>query len=153
MDVVLGCELMYYKTVTADLLSTVHHLLSHQGIFLHAHIFRSIGQDIELVEWMAARDWVTLRVPVSSFVSASQLSVHPTWFSVCCLVSGCVGVMASIHRDNPHWRLFVSAAEAMNQVQREEIEIVEEEEEAEKTKEKAREEEEEGEMFPLNIFN
>ena len=43
-DIVLGCELMYYRTNIADLLTTVLKLINlEDGIFIHCHLFRRIG--------------------------------------------------------------------------------------------------------------
>ena len=49
IDIVIGCELLYYRTNIEELLSTVLALVPH-GLFIHAHIFRRRGRRIQLID-------------------------------------------------------------------------------------------------------
>jgi predicted nicotinamide N-methyase len=87
-DVVLGCELTYYRTDIAELCNTVVWLTGNNGLFVHAHIFRRPGQDIEMVDFFHSKGWETLRIPIADFIDREELKCHGEWYKVHCLVSG-----------------------------------------------------------------
>jgi predicted nicotinamide N-methyase len=87
-DVVLGCELFYYRTNIQDLLTTVLHLTDKLGIFIHSHVFRRPGQDSELIDYLNKYNWITLEIPINSFIDEEELFNHPEWYNVHCLISG-----------------------------------------------------------------
>lgn len=87
-DVVIGCELFYYRTNIDELLCTVLRLTNNTGLFIHSHVFRRSGQDIELIEYLSQKNWITAEIPVQRFVDQNELDEHPEWFNVHCLVSG-----------------------------------------------------------------
>ena len=60
-DIVLGSDLMYYRTAVSELISTVMSLTRHTGLFIHAHIFRSQGQDTEMIDLLASMVWKTCK--------------------------------------------------------------------------------------------
>lgn len=87
-DVVIGCELFYYRTSVHDLLYTVLQLTDSSGIFIHSHVFRRQGQDMEMIEYLGNHGWITAEIPVQLFIGTEELEHHPEWFGVQCLVSG-----------------------------------------------------------------
>lgn len=88
-DVVIGCELMYYRTNVIELLSTVLNLLGGStGIFMHAHLFRKYEQPQQMIDFLSSHDWITFQVPPKSFISAKELADHPEWYRVHSLISG-----------------------------------------------------------------
>mmetsp|Transcript_21241 Transcript_21241/g.20558 ORF Transcript_21241/g.20558 Transcript_21241/m.20558 type:complete len:316 (-) Transcript_21241:12-959(-) len=112
-DVVLGCELFYYRTNIEDLLTTVLHLTDNSGIFIHSHVFRRPGQDTELINYLNTYNWITLEIPIKSFIDEDELSNHPEWYNVHCLISGPKERMQNIlaimnfHDENKSELLFV----------------------------------------------
>jgi 2-polyprenyl-3-methyl-5-hydroxy-6-metoxy-1,4-benzoquinol methylase len=116
-DVVIGCELMYYKLEMALLFSTVRNLLDPSlGLFLHAHIFRKDGQDNEFYSLLTAHGWRTLEIDVSVIVSEEELSEHADWTNVRCLVSGPSGVIEEFHARYRDWQPFTGEREAVEAV-------------------------------------
>jgi predicted nicotinamide N-methyase len=110
-DVVLGCELMYYQTDIALLVSTVLALVSREGnhksgLFIHSHLFRRAGQEDELIEILTRHNWTTLEVPHECFLSKEELSYHPEWYRVRTLVSGSMECIQQLLLDRPSWRVF-----------------------------------------------
>lgn len=95
-EVVLGCELFYYRTNIEDLLATVLHLTNNSGIFIHSHIFRRCGQDIEMTNFLARYNWITLEIPIECFIEEEELSLHPEFYNVNCLMSGTKEAMENI---------------------------------------------------------
>jgi predicted nicotinamide N-methyase len=87
-DVVIGCELFYYRTNIDELLCTVLRLTNNNGLFIHSHVFRRSGQDIELIEYLSRWNWITAEIPIQLFVDQDELDEHPEWFNVHCLISG-----------------------------------------------------------------
>jgi predicted nicotinamide N-methyase len=87
-DVVIGCELFYYRTNIDELLCTVLRLTNNNGLFIHSHVFRRSGQDVELIEYLRCWNWITAEIPIQRFVDQDELDEHPEWFNVHCLVSG-----------------------------------------------------------------
>lgn len=105
-DIVFGSELMYYRTHVAALLSTVHNLTAGAGLFIHAHNFRSRGQDREILDILALTGWSTLSVSCEHFVSSEELGVHPDWFSVLVLISGPREIMEDLRSRHPEMQIF-----------------------------------------------
>lgn len=103
-DVVVGCELFYYRTNIQDLLTTVLHLTDNSGVFIHSHVFRRPGQDTELINFLDRFNWITLEIPIESFVDEEELFNHPEWYNVHCLISGTKermeNVLAVMNTDN-----------------------------------------------------
>jgi SAM-dependent methyltransferase len=87
-DIVIGCELMYYRTDPRELLSTVLDLTNRNGLFIHSHVLRRLGQGQTMIDFLAAAGWDTLEIPVVDFISKEELGHHPEWYSVRCLISG-----------------------------------------------------------------
>lgn len=119
-DVIIGCELLYYRTNVEELLSTVLYLTNsskstnnkkrniirtdnsngcksidktentnyNSGLFIHSHIFRRIGQDRELINYLAEYNWITVEIPICGFVDKNEIDEHPEWYNVHCLISG-----------------------------------------------------------------
>ena len=87
-DVVIGCELFYYRTNIDELLCTVLRLTNNTGLFIHSHVFRRSGQDMELIEYLNIWNWTTAEIPIQLFVDQNELDEHPEWFNVHCLISG-----------------------------------------------------------------
>ena len=87
-DVVIGCELFYYRTSVQDLLYTVLQLTDSSGIFIHSHVFRRQGQDMEMIEYLGGHGWITAEIPVQLFIDSDEFEHHPEWYGVHCLVSG-----------------------------------------------------------------
>ena len=92
-DVIIGCELFYYRTNVEELLYTVLKLTNSSGIFVHSHVFRRCGQDVEMINYFSDHGWITLEVPVQKFIDSKELEEHPEWFNVHCLVSGPIEIM------------------------------------------------------------
>jgi predicted nicotinamide N-methyase len=95
-DVVIGCELFYYRTKVEDLLFTVLQLTNNSGFFIHSHVFRCPGQDIELISYLKQFGWITLESPLGSFIDPEELDDHPEWYNVHCLISGPEAVLEKI---------------------------------------------------------
>lgn len=87
-DVVLGCELTYYRTDMSALVSTVMALTKSSGLFIHAHLFRGAGQEQQLIDLFSSHHWMTYELPHRSFISEVELRHHPEWFRMRALVSG-----------------------------------------------------------------
>ncbi|KAJ1411346.1 hypothetical protein B484DRAFT_455641 [Ochromonadaceae sp. CCMP2298] len=131
-DVVLSCELMYYSTDVGMLVETVLGLTGNRGIlrlreqggqeegqqeqggqgrvqgagwglWLHAHLFRAPGQELELIGHLAAAGWGTLEIPLSHFVSRSERSTHIEWYRVRALVSAPLDRLAVLAAEHPGW--------------------------------------------------
>ena len=92
-DVIIGCELFYYRTNVEELLYTVLKLTNSSGIFVHSHVFRRCGQDAEMIKYFSDHGWITLEIPVQQFIDSKELEEHPEWFNVHCLVSGPIEIM------------------------------------------------------------
>ena len=111
-DVVLGCELFYYRTNIEELLFTVIELTKSEGIFVHSHVFRRIGQDLELINYLHNHNWVTYETLVEHFIDQEELNEHPEWYNVHCLVSGSIDRMnVLLENENgvpikSKWKLF-----------------------------------------------
>ncbi len=108
-DVVIGCELMYYRTDINELLKSVLALTGGSGLFLHAHLFRKEGQERELIAFLAERGWTTYEVLHRRFIDADELAHHPEWYKVRALVSGPIAVLEALvagRADCAHWRVF-----------------------------------------------
>jgi predicted nicotinamide N-methyase len=103
-DVVVGCELFYYRTNIQDLLTTVLHLTDNLGVFIHSHVFRRPGQDTELISFLGEYNWITLEIPIESFIDEEELFNHPEWYNVHCLISGTrermENILAVMNADN-----------------------------------------------------
>ena len=106
-DVVVGCELIYYRTDVTQFARTAHDLVAGQGLFVHAHVIRQAGQGRELVSFLSDLDWLTVEVPIQSFVDSQELDSHPEWINVRCLVSGPSQRISSLQLIHPTWKLFV----------------------------------------------
>lgn len=81
-DLVVGSELMYYRTDCEALLQTVVALTQTEtfvdiGLFFHTHVFRREGQSRELIDCMEKVGWMTLEIPIAIVVSAVELAHHP----------------------------------------------------------------------------
>jgi SAM-dependent methyltransferase len=105
-DVIIGCELMYYKLDLPVLLSAVRRLLQEDGLFLHAHIFRAPNLECDLITQMAAFGWSTLEIPLTEVVCAEELHEHADWFNVRCLVSGSWAAVEALRRVHSTWLPF-----------------------------------------------
>jgi predicted nicotinamide N-methyase len=116
-DVVIGCELFYYRTNVEELLHTVLKLTNSSGIFVHSHVFRRCGQDTEMIKFLADYGWVTLEVPVQRFIDSKELDEHPEWFNVHCLVSGPVEKVNELLKLKSN----ISCEETQDQVQSSEL--------------------------------
>ena len=90
-DVVIGSDLMYFNINIAELLTVVTSLTKEKknSFFLHAHKIRKYGQLQQLADSFLNRfNWMTILLPIESFISAEELSHHPEWHSVVCLCTG-----------------------------------------------------------------
>lgn len=86
-DVIIGSELMYYKTDVAMLSDIITEVLRPGGIFLHIHCFRVDGLDHELKTAMQAIGLETLICKPEDILSAEDQDMHPEWMKVTCLMS------------------------------------------------------------------
>lgn len=111
-DIVLGCELMYYRTDVGQLCRTVLSLCGNNGLFLHCHLFRRPGQEEELIKFLDQHNWTTLEVPCESFISADELNCHADWYNMRILVSGPREKLETIHITYSSWIPFVAEPEA-----------------------------------------
>ena len=112
-DVIIGCELMYYRTNVASLVSTVCRLVDRRkGIFIHAHLFRRHGQAQEMIDQFLANDWLTYEAPHASFIDKKELSDHPEWYRVRQLISGQKDTLESLK--SPDWVLFSPDCDSVN---------------------------------------
>lgn len=102
-DVIIGCELMYYKLDLPVLLSAVRRLLKLDGLFFHAHIFRAPNLERDLIAQMDAFGWCTLEIPLNEAVSVEELREHADWFNVRCLMSGTYSAIAELRNMHPSW--------------------------------------------------
>lgn len=107
-DIVLGCELMYYRTDMNLLLSTVLNLIHRQnGLFIHCHVFRGESvQETALIDILKVYQWSSLTVPINTFVDSVELNQHPDWYNVCLLISGPVDVIHQLLSEHTDWKLF-----------------------------------------------
>lgn len=87
-DVVLGCELFYYRVDILALLTTVIGATAGSGIFVHCHIVRDDSLEAEMNDFLRTHGWLSISLPVHRFVSHAELAQHPEWFQCCLLVSG-----------------------------------------------------------------
>lgn len=87
-DVVLGCELVYYRIDILALLTTVLGATAGRGLFVHCHIVRDESLEAQMNHFLSARGWRTVSLPVHRFISPTELAQHPEWFQACLLVSG-----------------------------------------------------------------
>eukprot|EP01041_Mallomonas_annulata_P013241 gene13241-28028_t len=99
-EMLIGCELMYYNTEPTALLETVQDLLSDDGLFIHAHVFRRQGQEQELMDAFTAHGYITVEVKIESFIPQCEIEVHPEWYKVRCLVSGTSITIANMQSMN-----------------------------------------------------
>lgn len=101
-EVIIGCELMYYKVDLTALASTVTQLLSDKnGLFMHAHIFRKHGQEQELIDVFTRFGFGTFETPVTSFISPGTLREHAEYYKVRCLMSGKLEVLTDFADMHP----------------------------------------------------
>ena len=110
-DVVLGCELMYYKTDVRSLVETVSDLLASDGIFIHAHHFRKEGLDSELADVLAEFGYETVECAPSMFLTSAEQSDHPEWLKIRCLISGRSDFIANIRLRYNYLKSFVPGTE------------------------------------------
>ena len=129
-DIVVGCELMYYRTDIELLLANVIHLTSNntntststndlrnnpKGLFIHSHVFRGdFHQETQLKTVFRRYNWLTLSIPIYTFVSSEELSQHPEWYAVIVLVSGpelYIHQLITQYKDLG-WSLFTSCNQA-----------------------------------------
>lgn len=107
-DIIIGCELMYYKLDMPLLFAMVQNLLkSNGGLFYHAHIFRKDGQENELYTLLLEMNWKSLEIEIPIFVSEIELSEHPDWFNVRCFVSGPIEKIDELNQVYPEWKVFL----------------------------------------------
>jgi hypothetical protein len=85
-DVIIGSELLYYRTDSEMLVEAVTRLATPDAIFVHAHVIRVCGQGEALVSYLNANGWVTIEIPIV-VVAREELNFHAEWHSVRCLVS------------------------------------------------------------------
>eukprot|EP01039_Chlorochromonas_danica_P005845 gene5844-6437_t len=138
-DVVLGCELMYYKTDVHTLLQAVWNLCEgdeeeeeeeesdkkkKEGLFIHCHLFRRLGQEEEVINLLAQQGWQSLEILGKDFLCEEELSQHPEWYSMRMLVSVPIERIASLQQRYPSWIPFQA-------VQPEDVEVNENEEDEE----------------------
>lgn len=86
-EIIVGCELLYYRTNIEDLVYAVSELTGNQGIFIHAHLIRKFGCGTELQRAFQKIGWDTWEVDSSSFISSQDFAIHPEWYRVRCLLS------------------------------------------------------------------
>ena len=107
-DIVLGCELMYYRTDLEALTSTLEHIVDIQkGLFIHAHIFRVDGMEIQMINSFRNIGWNTLEVVITDFINENELKIHPEWYKARCLVSAKDTIIEELRRQHPTWIPFV----------------------------------------------
>jgi SAM-dependent methyltransferase len=87
LDVIIGSELMYYKTDVSQLSETVAAILKPDGVFLHIHHFRVEGLDVNLVTTLESIGLRTLECRPGTFLSRGDEDEHPEWLQIKCLVS------------------------------------------------------------------
>jgi len=87
-DIVLGCELVYYRIDILALLTTVLGATGGCGLFVHCHIVRDGALEAQMNDFLKEHGWHTISLPVHRFISPIELSQHPEWFQACLLVSG-----------------------------------------------------------------
>lgn len=87
-DIVLGSELMYYSVDVSSLLCTVQSILTKDGLFFHAHIFRRCDSEQDLIDAHDRIGWRCLEVPLTQFIAKDELRQQSEWYKVRCLVSG-----------------------------------------------------------------
>jgi hypothetical protein len=115
-DVIIGSELLYYKTDIDLLAKAVSKLSASDGVFIHAHIIRVSGHGEELIGRLAALGWETSEVP-SRLVAGTELDDHPEWRGVRCFIS-VKGSSEFVHRT-----LFSSGIQEFLVPFREEIDV------------------------------
>ena len=113
-DVILGCELMYYKTDMNQLLHTVLNLTNYNGIFIHSHVFRAHSLEKEMHTIFTQYHWNTLLVPIHTFIPLSELGTHTAWYQVCTLISGPNEVIDRLLQCHSDWTMFTTCEEACN---------------------------------------
>lgn len=102
-DVVMGCELMYFRTDVTELLSSVTRLLAETGLLIHSHHFRLSGQEEEIIEYFHQRGWRTALVPNACILTEASVREHPEWTDTLCLVSCASAVMEELCATHTHW--------------------------------------------------
>ena len=122
-DIVLGCELMYYRTDIELLLANVINLTSanttgpsgQKGLFIHSHVFRGDFQQETLLKTIFLQyKWLTLFIPIHTFISPEELYQHPEWYAVIVLISGPGQYIQQLvsQYGNLGWTLFLSCKHA-----------------------------------------
>jgi predicted nicotinamide N-methyase len=112
-DILIGCELMYYKLEMTLLIDVVRTLLKETGIFIHAHRFRISNQEQELIDTLSVIGWKTVEIPLSSFIGSRELSEHPEWQGVRCLLSGSSAALDGLISLHPSWFIFTHSEESL----------------------------------------
>lgn len=110
-DFVFGCELMYYKTYIPLLVETVRSLVGGEGLFIHCHLFRRYGQEMELKIEFESIGWKTIELPHETFISEKELSDHPEWYRARSLISGPEKTVNRFLVQNPLWIEFSGFSE------------------------------------------
>ena len=80
-------------------------------MFVHAHIFRTQGQDKELINYLKAKEWTSAIIPLHSFLTTSDTDCNPAWLNVTCLISGRCEDIESLLLLHADWKVFASVNE------------------------------------------
>lgn len=100
-DIIIGSELMYYKTDVLLLSETVSALLCAGGVFVHTHYFRVDGLAAELATAMENIGLVTIEYTISDLLTKEDQSIHPEWLRADCLFSACPEVVDRLLAEHP----------------------------------------------------
>jgi len=85
-DVIVGSELLYYRTDPKVLVEALNRVATESAVFVHSHVIRVSGQGQELVSQLEASGWETYEIPID-LVAGEELAHHSEWHSARCLLS------------------------------------------------------------------
>lgn len=85
-DVILGSELLYYRTDVSQLIKCIISLSGSRTIFIHSHVIRMNGQGQLLADGLKDLGLFTYEMPVEDIVG-EEIKDHPEFFSVRCLIT------------------------------------------------------------------
>lgn len=111
-DVVIGSELVYYRTDMELLIATVIGLTNFNGIFIHSHLFRDAEQEKLMIDTLKLHEWITAAIPLHIFTTPEEIRIHPHWSNVCTLISGPDCMIRELIVNNPFWSEFTTCEQA-----------------------------------------
>ena len=86
-NIIVGSELIYYRTDMNLLVQTVNRLSGPSTIFIHAHVIRENGKGTELVNLLEKEGFDTYECNIKDIVDDNDLANNPGFYQVRTLLS------------------------------------------------------------------